>query len=159
MKNKQYDLMNEQKTNNIHYYEDLFCLNSQLPPKGFKKYINVLSKHPIKLSILSMTAIALPSIVQDLSIITILSSICYISGTGYGLQAALKMKVYNENPKKIRLSVPITFAIVAGLLIALPTFLSTGQSCSGFGHSANIHNNLKYISINQPLINQTYTNI
>ena len=54
----------------------------------------------------------------------VLSIIAYISGVAFGIKAALKLKESNESKGQVPLSQPITLAIVAGILLALPTMLS-----------------------------------
>jgi hypothetical protein len=51
----------------------------------------------------------------------------YLGGAGFGIQSALKFKAHNENPQQNPLSKPITYGVVAGALLALPTFLTTGS--------------------------------
>jgi len=58
----------------------------------------------------------------------VLSAIAYVSGIGFGIKAVLKIKEHNESKGQVPLSQPITLAIVAGLLLALPTFLQTAKS-------------------------------
>ncbi len=57
----------------------------------------------------------------------VLSAIAYIAGVGFGIKAALKLKEYNESKGQVPLSAPITLAVVAALLLALPTFLATSK--------------------------------
>jgi len=57
----------------------------------------------------------------------VLSAVAYIAGIGFGIKAALKFKEHNETKgQQVPLSAPITLAAVAAMLIALPTFLTTG---------------------------------
>jgi intracellular multiplication protein IcmD len=48
----------------------------------------------------------------------------YLAGAGFGIQSAFK--AHNENPQQVKLSQPLTYGVVAGALLALPTFLDTG---------------------------------
>ncbi len=65
----------------------------------------------------------------------VLSVIAYIAGIGFGIKAALKLKEHNESKGQVPISQPITMFIVAGLLIALPTFLTTAaDSVNGVGN-------------------------
>lgn len=59
----------------------------------------------------------------------ILSAFSYIIGIGFGIKAALKFKEYNESKgRDAHLSQPITLIVVAAILLALPTFLTTGRN-------------------------------
>ena len=62
----------------------------------------------------------------------VLAIIAYIAGVGFGIKAALKLKESNESKGQVPLSQPITLAIVAGMLLALPTMLSVATE-SVFG--------------------------
>lgn len=57
----------------------------------------------------------------------VLSAIAYIAGIGFGIKAALKLKEHNESKGQVPISAPITMAIVAALLLALPSLLSTAK--------------------------------
>ncbi len=64
----------------------------------------------------------------------VLSTVAYLAGIGIGIKAALKLKEHNESKGQIPVSQPITMFIVAGLLIALPSFLTTAaDSTMGVG--------------------------
>lgn len=64
----------------------------------------------------------------------VMSSLAYIGGIGFGIKAALKLKEYNEAKGQLPISGPITMAIVAALLIALPSLLTTStQTVFGTG--------------------------
>jgi hypothetical protein len=66
----------------------------------------------------------------------VLSIIAYIAGVGFGIKAALKLKESNESKGQVPLSQPITLAIVAGVLLALPTMLSVAsESVFGAGNT------------------------
>lgn len=65
----------------------------------------------------------------------VLSSIAYLAGIGFGIKAALKLKEHNESKGQVPISAPITMAIVAGLLIALPSLLSmSSEAIFGTGN-------------------------
>ena len=68
-------------------------------------------------------------------IVDVLSGLAYIGGIGFGIKSAMKLKEYNESQGKVPLSTPIMLALVAAILIALPSFLTTGQE-SVFGAGA-----------------------
>mgnify|MGYP001485722228 CR=1 FL=1 len=57
----------------------------------------------------------------------VLSAVAYVAGVGFGIKAILKLKEHNESKGQVPLSQPITLGIVAGLLLALPTFLQTAK--------------------------------
>lgn len=57
----------------------------------------------------------------------VLSAVAYVVGIGFGIKAALKLKEHNESKGQIPLSQPITLGIVAAILLALPSFLSTAK--------------------------------
>ena len=66
----------------------------------------------------------------------VLSIIAYIAGVAFGIKAALKLKESNENKGQVPLSQPITLAIVAGILLALPTMLSVAtEAVFGAGNT------------------------
>jgi hypothetical protein len=68
------------------------------------------------------------------SIADLLGGGSYLAGAAMGIQSALKFKAHNENPQQVKLSQPMTYAAVAGALLALPTFLTTGSDTM-FGQS------------------------
>ena len=57
----------------------------------------------------------------------ILSAVSYLAGIGFGIKAALKLKEHNDTKGQVPISAPITMAVVAALLIALPTLLTTSK--------------------------------
>lgn len=64
------------------------------------------------------------------SIVDFISLISYLAGFGFGIKAALQVKIYNENKEHISLAGPFTMALISSLLIALPSFLSVSHgSC------------------------------
>lgn len=68
----------------------------------------------------------------------LISGGAYLVGAGLGVQAALKFKEHNENPQQVKLSKPLTYAMVAGCLLALPSFLTVGgDSTFGEGSAKN----------------------
>ena len=68
----------------------------------------------------------------------------YLAGAGFGIQAALKFKAHNENPQQVKLSQPLTYAVVAGALLSLPTFLTTGADTmfNGGGTATKLDGNV-----------------
>lgn len=57
----------------------------------------------------------------------ILSIVAYLGGIGFGIKAALKLKEHNESKGQVPISQPITMAVVAALLLALPSLLTTSK--------------------------------
>lgn len=64
---------------------------------------------------------------QMSGIVNVISAVSYIVGIALGIKAALKMKEHNETKGQVPLSTPIVLAVVAAILLALPTFLKTGK--------------------------------
>ena len=58
----------------------------------------------------------------------ILSIVAYLGGIGFGIKAALKLKEHNESKGQVPISQPITMAVVAALLLALPTLLTNSKA-------------------------------
>jgi intracellular multiplication protein IcmD len=78
------------------------------------------------------------------SIADLLGGGAYLAGAAFGIQAALKFKAHNENPQQVKLSQPLTYAVVAGALLALPTWLTTGSDTMfgvGGGTATSINGN------------------
>ena len=71
---------------------------------------------------------------QFQSVAELLSTGSYLVGAGMAVQAALKFKEHNENPQQVKLSKPVTYALVAGMLLGLPTWMTVGKD-SMFGDS------------------------
>jgi len=65
----------------------------------------------------------------------ILSLISYVGGIGFGVKSALKFKEHNESKGQVPISQPITLAVVAAALLALPTMLTVSKE-SVFGGDA-----------------------
>jgi hypothetical protein len=66
----------------------------------------------------------------------LLSSLSYLAGIGFGIKAAMKLKEHNESKGQVSISAPITMAVVAALLIALPSLLSiSAEAIFGTGSS------------------------
>ena len=63
----------------------------------------------------------------------------YLAGAGFGVQAALKFREHNENPQQTKLSKPLTYAMVAGALLGLPSFLSVGSDSAGLTKKNDIN--------------------
>lgn len=64
---------------------------------------------------------------QMSGIVNVISAVAYIIGVALGIKAALKFKEHNETKGQVQLSTPIILAVVAAILLALPTFLKTGK--------------------------------
>lgn len=59
---------------------------------------------------------------------SLLSGIAYIAGIGFGIKGALKLKEHNESKGQVPLSTPIFLFIVAAILVALPSLLTTSAT-------------------------------
>lgn len=59
---------------------------------------------------------------------SLLSDVSYIAGIGFGIKAALSLKEHNETKGQVKLSTPITLAVVAAMLIGLPSLLSSSTT-------------------------------
>ena len=71
----------------------------------------------------------------------LLSGGAYLAGAALGIQAALKFKEHNADPRQVKLSQPMTYALVAGALLALPSFIGTATDTmwgSGGGRATQI---------------------
>jgi hypothetical protein len=68
-------------------------------------------------------------------LVNVLSGVAYIGGVGFGIKAALKFKEHNETKGQVPLSQPIVMALVAALLIGLPSFIGVVRD-STLGSSA-----------------------
>ncbi len=68
---------------------------------------------------------------QAQSTTDVLSAGSYIFGVGTGIKAALLFRDHNENPASTKLSKPLTYALVTGMLMGLPSFLTTGADSTG----------------------------
>lgn len=63
------------------------------------------------------------------------SGISYILGIFLGIKAALKFKEYGEDSQRNKIGVPIALALVAGVLLALPTILTiSSEAVVGTGY-------------------------
>jgi intracellular multiplication protein IcmD len=54
--------------------------------------------------------------------------LCSLVGIGIAGLSALKFKAHSENPQQNKITVPIVLAMVAALLIALPTYINTSTN-------------------------------
>lgn len=57
--------------------------------------------------------------------VELLGAAAYILGVGFGIRTAMKLKEYNDSKGQVPLSAPMWNGIVAALLIALPSLMST----------------------------------
>jgi|SRR5476651_192022 len=72
------------------------------------------------------------------SIADVISGGAYLGGAGFGVKAAMKLREHHENPQQVKLSAPVTYGLVAGALLGLPTFLTVGgDSTLGTGGAKN----------------------
>ena len=60
----------------------------------------------------------------------------YLAGAGFGIQSALKFKAHADDGRQNKVTPAIAYAGVAGALLALPTFLTTGSDTL-FGQGAS----------------------
>lgn len=83
----------------------------------------------------AQTAPANPSNINDVAnqvvgnmagVAELLSGMAYLIGLGFGIQAALSFKQYNEDGGRTPISKPVTYAVVSAMLLSLPSFLSVG---------------------------------
>ena len=68
----------------------------------------------------------------------------YLAGAGFGIQSALKFKAHADDNRQNNIVKPIAYAGVAGALLALPTFLTTGSDTlfgQGSGDATSIDGN------------------
>lgn len=109
--------------------------------------MEITQKHvvAVALGVLSVALLAFPELAaaaelknsmaklseQTQSIADVLTGFSYIGGAGVGIRSALLFKEHNENPNTVKLSKPITHALVAGMLLALPSFLTVGADSTG----------------------------
>lgn len=68
---------------------------------------------------------------QGQAVADVLSGGAYLAGIGTGIKSGLLFKDHNENPNNTKLSKPITYALVTGMLLALPSFLTVGADSAG----------------------------
>ena len=79
----------------------------------------------------------------------VLSAVAYVSGIGFGIKGALRLKEHNESKGQVPLSAPITLFIVAGMLLALPTMLSIStEAVFGTGNTKTTLNGQSTRTIN-----------
>lgn len=109
--------------------------------------MEITQKHvvAVALGVLSVALLAFPELAaaaelkdsmsrlssQTQSVADVLSGFSYLAGTGVGVRSALLFKDHNENPANTKLSKPLTHALVAGMLLALPSFLTVGADSTG----------------------------
>jgi hypothetical protein len=65
----------------------------------------------------------------------VISGASYIMGVGLGVKAALKFKEHHDSQGQVKLGLPITYAVVAAILLSLPSYLSTSKQ-TVFGSGA-----------------------
>ena len=62
---------------------------------------------------------------------TLITGGAMLLGIAVGVLAGVKLKNHAENPQQEKLTKPIIYFIVAGILIGLPSFLNTGKNTLG----------------------------
>ncbi len=66
-----------------------------------------------------------------------LAGISYLAGIGFGIKAAMKFKEYNDSKgQQVPLSQPVFHLLVAAMLVALPSVLTTASE-TVFGTGKN----------------------
>lgn len=79
----------------------------------------------------------------------VMSGVSYLMGIGLGIKAGLKFKEHHDSQGQTKLSAPLTYATVAAIFLALPSFLSTGkQTIFGAGAQGTTINGSNITTIN-----------
>jgi hypothetical protein len=73
---------------------------------------------------------------QFQGVTSLIGTISYIAGIGFGFKAILKFKEHNESKGQVPLSNAIVLFVVAGCLLGLPTIISASTS-TVLGSAAN----------------------
>lgn len=75
---------------------------------------------------------------QVQSVSDVIGAVSYVAGIGFAVKAALKFKEHNESKGQVPLSQPVTLAVVAAILLMLPTFMGVAaNSVFGTGGTQN----------------------
>jgi hypothetical protein len=116
--------------------------------KPLKPYVPESSA--FKYIVIAALLILLPNALKSSNVISMiaesLTSISYMSSIFFGVNSYFKFKEYNFSKGVTPLSQPITLAIVALMLAALPSLLSVGVETTFASGSINL---------NHPVLNQT----
>ena len=68
---------------------------------------------------------------QNLSgLVDLISALAYLMGIGFSFKAVLSLKEHSEDPEAVPIGGPLSMAVVAGLLVSLPSFLVLPNSSS-----------------------------
>ncbi len=73
---------------------------------------------------------------QVKSYLSVLEIVAYLGGIVFGIKSALTLKEVNESKGQVKFSKAIFYFICAGLLIGLPTFITTGIDSLGYNQAA-----------------------
>ncbi len=73
---------------------------------------------------------------QVKSYLSVLEIVAYIGGIVFGMKCAFTLKEVNESKGQVKLSKALFYFVCAGLLIALPTFITTGIDSLGYNQAA-----------------------
>ena len=108
-------------------------------------------KSGIKLAALSMLAISGPAFAQDAGDMArgvfgqfrdfadVMTGASLLLGIGAGIMSAMKFKAHAENPQQEKLTKPIIYFLVAGILIGLPSFLNMGSETLNLDEGTNLN--------------------
>ena len=72
------------------------------------------------------------------SFASLLMSVMFLVGLGLGGMAALKLKSHNDDPRQVKITVPIIYALCSAVLIALPGWLTLTSASVTDGQSNDI---------------------
>lgn len=79
-----------------------------------------------------LAALAQHGTTQFQAVSDLLTTGAYVVGAGSGVQSALKFKEHSDNPQNVKLKTPVIYALVAGTLLGLPSFLGSSVDTMGF---------------------------
>jgi len=68
----------------------------------------------------------------------LLTATMFLIGIGLGAMAALKLKAHNEDPRQVKITVPIVYAIASAMLIGLPAWLTLTKNSLVDGQANSI---------------------
>ena len=115
-----------------------FMLKKLLPALGYATASVALVAVPELALAKSLTDLASHGGDQFQAAAEILTTGAYLMGAGMGVKAALTFRDHTENPQQVKLAKPITYALVSGLLLGLPTWLTVGRDTTlGSGADQN----------------------
>lgn len=68
----------------------------------------------------------------------LLTATMFLVGIGLGAMAALKLKAHNEDPRQVKITVPIVYALASAMLIGLPAWLTLTKNSLVDGQANSI---------------------